>query len=316
MGLFPAQISFGATHSLAVATGRDLAGHVFAAVEDKGRMSLLLRNEGPASLSVRSVEDSEPAKAELILQMSYQDAAPFVLASGSPGDMDRLYRKIARKFLCGVQSGGGSLRNQLQSFVFFLAGGMAALALSLSFYIFGLALPHSNTTPSLAGGNIEQRSEAQLAQPRGRQASEGSSVAGGDSLYTRAERIRDDILRGEQISEARLAALPESVQAAARAAIVLRDAQRAAAQAQPPSGQPSPASAPGGPLVVLEQPDVRGNPGSRGAVVFVPTDRYGVETIPNSGSPLYRAPRPRLPMPGGGDITAPEHLQIFGLSPY
>jgi len=312
MGLFPVQISFGATHSLAVAAGRDLAGHVFAAVEDKGRLSILLRNEGPASLSVRSIEDAEQAKAELVLQMSYQDTL-FVLASGSPADIERLYRKIARKILCGVQSGGGSLRDHLQSFVFFLVGGMAALALSLSLYVFGLALPHPNTPPSLAGVNHEPRSEAQLAQPGGRQAANGSPVVGGDSMYARAERIRDDILRGEQISEARLATLPESVQAAARAAIALRDAQRAAALVQPPSGQPSPT---GAPSVATEQPDLRGNSGAGGALVFVPTDRHGVATIPHSGSPLYRAPRPRLPMPGGGDITAPEHLQVFGLSPY
>ncbi len=312
MGLFPVQISFGATHSLAVATGRDLAGHVFAAVEDKGRLSLLLRNEGPASLTVRSIEDAEQAKAELILQMSYQDTL-FVLASGSPADIERLYRKIARKILWGVQSGGGSLRNQLQSFVFFLVGGMAALALSLSLYVFGLLLPSSSQIASLVWGNHGQRSEVQLEQSGGRQVANGSPVVGGDSMYARAERIRDDILRGDQISEARLATLPESVQAAARAAISLRDAQRAAALAQPPSAQPSPT---GAPLVATEQPDLRGNSGAGGAVFFVPTDRHGVATIPNSGSPLYRTPRPRLPMPGGGDVTAPEHLQIFGLSPY
>jgi len=315
MGGFPVPISLGMTHNLAIASGQDLAGHVFAAVEDKGRLSLLLRNEGPASLSVRSLEGGD--QAELILQMSYQDA-PFVLATGTNGDMERLYQSISRKILRGIRGRSGPLRNPLQSFVVFLGGGLAALAFTLFFYIFSLAPLLSGQPSSLASAKNEPRSEAQLAQSRGQQAANGSSVAGENSLFARAERIRDDILRGEQISEARLATLPESVQAAARAAIALRDAQRAAALSSPPSGRPSPTGTPSAPMpmAAAEPSNPLAPTGADGAVVFIPTDRHGVATIPNSGSPLYRVPRPRLPMPGGGDITAPEHLQVFGLSPY
>lgn len=301
--------------SAVVVSQRAVASGVLFAVSDGHRLSLLTRGDGPIRLWVRACE--EPGLGEVVLQTAFNEA-PIVFANGALSDVSKQYDALSRQIMRSVRAGRFSFRGHFSFLSGVLWGVVLGVAVISALYVFAARMDlaavtnrgelsrvssspeHQNLAPVVTSAPPNGGSSGRSAGQAGASAPLGSQ----DAIVAAALEIREAILTGRSVSEEQISRLPPDVQRVARNALALRDAG-AARGGRPSVGGAGDISQP---LPLFEGATLHGAP--------VPLDRFGVPTLPAEGSQARRAERPRLPLPGGGDIQVPDDLRNFGLSPH